>query len=120
MKKSSKYVSAFVIPVPKKKLTSYQKIAKLSAKLWLEHGAIEYTECMSDDIQKGKVTSWPQSAKLKSGEVLFLNWVTFKSAKHCEQVMNKVMNDPRMSEMDEMPFDGMRMFWGGFKTMINL
>jgi uncharacterized protein YbaA (DUF1428 family) len=120
MKKNFKYVDGFLVPVPKKNLKAYLQMAKLCSKIWRDHGALEYTECVADDVQKGKVTSFPQSVKLKSGEVVVFSWVTYKSRAHRDRVMKKVMSDPRMGEMmEEMPFDGMRMMWGGFKPMVS-
>ncbi len=120
MKNPAKYVDGFVLPVPRKNLAAYKKMAALGAKVWLEHGALEYVETVSDDIAPGKVTSFPQSVKLKKGEVVVFAWVTYKSKKHRDQVMKKVMSDERMHMgMENMPFDGMRMFWGGFKTLIH-
>jgi uncharacterized protein YbaA (DUF1428 family) len=121
MKKTFNYVDGFVIPVPKKKLGEYKKMAKIAAKVWLDHGAINYVEAMADDVKTGKITSFPQSVKLKKGEVVFFSWITYKSRAHRDSVMKKVMSDPRLIEtMDEdnMPFDGMRMFWGGFKPVV--
>lgn len=122
-KKKFGYVDGFVLPVPRKNLKKYIRIAKFAGKLWLEHGAIDYVECVADDVKKGKVTSFPQSVKLKSGEVVIFAWATYKSRKHRDQVMNKVFHDPRMSQAmteENMPFDGMRMFWGGFKPAVKL
>ena len=120
MKKASKYVDGFLIPVPRKKIPAYLKIAKLAAKVWLEHGALEYVETCSEDIKPGKSTSFPQSVKLKKGEVVFFSWCTYKSRTHRDRVMAKVMADPRMDQMmGDMPFDMQRMIWGGFKTMIS-
>lgn len=118
MAKSFGYVDGFVLPIPRKKLAAYKKMATLAAKVWLEYGAIDYVECIADDVKDGKVTSFPQSVKLKKGEVVFFSWATYKSRKHRDQVMAKVMADPRMNMFDDMPFDGMRMFWGGFKPVI--
>lgn len=118
MKKTFSYVDGFVIPVPRKNLPQYRKWVKIAAKVWIEYGAIDYVECVSDEIARGEVTSFPQSVKLKKGEVVFFSWVTYKSKSDRNRIMKKVMTDPRLSEtMDEnnMPFDGMRMFWGGFK-----
>ena len=121
MKKTFGYVDGFVLPVPKKNLLKYKKWAKLAGKIWLEHGAIDYVECMADDVQSGKITSFPKSVKLKKGEVVFFSWATYKSRTHRDQVMKKVMNDPRLAPfMDDMPFDGMRLFWGGFKPVVKL
>ncbi len=120
MKKSYGYVDGFVLPVPRKNLAAYKKMAKVAARVWLDHGAIDYVECIADDVKAGKVTSFPQSVKLKKGEVVFFSWATYKSKAHRNQVMKKVMSDERLAGMgeDQMPFDGMRMFWGGFKPVI--
>lgn len=121
MKKSFGYVDGFVLPIPKKNLVVYKKWAKLAAKVWMEYGAIDYVECMGDDVSPGKVTSFPQSVKLKKGELVFFSWITYKSKADRNRIMGKVMSDPRLSGMmDEknMPFDGMRMFWGGFKPFV--
>jgi uncharacterized protein YbaA (DUF1428 family) len=97
-------------------------MAKLASKVWLDHGAIDYVECIADDVKAGKVTSFPQAVKLKKGEVVFFSWATYKNRAHRDKVMKKVMADPRLSGMspENMPFDGMRMFWGGFKPVINV
>lgn len=118
----ARYVDGFVLPVPKKSLKAYEKLAKLAGKVWREHGALEYVECVADDVKKGKVTSFPQSVKLKAGEVVVFSYVVYKSRAHRDQVMKKVFSDPRlMATMNEkMPFDGMRMFWGGFKPFVSL
>jgi uncharacterized protein YbaA (DUF1428 family) len=123
MKKSYRYVDGFVLPVPKKNIGAYKKMAKVAGKVWRDHGAIDYVECMADDVKDGKVTSFPQSVKLKKGEVVFFSWATYKSKAHRNQVMKKVMADPRLSNMmdpKKMPFDGMRMFWGGFTPVIKM
>ena len=115
----SLYVDGFVLPVPKKNLAAYKKMATLGAKVWLEHGALEYYECMEEDVKPGKLTSFPQSVKLKKGEVVFFSWIIYKSRSHRDKVMKKVMADPRMKmPVGGMPFDGKRMFFGGFKTMV--
>ena len=121
MKKTYRYVDGFVLPVPRKNLSKYKKIAKVCGKVWRDHGAIDYVECMAEDVKPGKVTSFPQSVKLKKGEVVFLSWATYKSKSHRNQVMKKVMADPRLAAiMDpkKLPFDGMRMFWGGFTPVV--
>ena len=120
MKSKAGYVDGFVLPIPTKKLVEYKKMAKLAAKVWMDHGALEYMECMGDDVPSGKVTSFGKSVKLKKGEVVFFSWATYKSRKHRDSVMKKVMSDPRLAHMSEdtMPFDGMRMFWGGFKPVV--
>jgi uncharacterized protein YbaA (DUF1428 family) len=123
MKKSYRYVDGFILPVPRKNIAKYKKMAKLSGKVWRDHGAIDYVECMAEDVKPGKITSFPQSVKLKKGEVVFFSWATYKSKAHRNQVMKKVMSDPRLAQMmdpKKMPFDGMRMFWGGFTPVVKL
>ena len=117
------YVDGFVVPVAKKNFEKYRKMAKLVGKICLELGALEYVECMADDVKKGKITSFPRSVKLKSGETVIFSWVVFKSRAHRDSVNKKMMKDPRIAKMmnpREMPFDGKRMFMGGFKSFINL
>jgi uncharacterized protein YbaA (DUF1428 family) len=120
MKKTGNYVDGFVLPVPRKNLDAYKKMARMPRKVWLDHGALDYVESMADDVPEGKSTSFSKSVKLKKGEVVFFSWATYKNRKHRDQVMKKVMTDPRMTDYDPkaMPFDGKRMFWGGFKTVI--
>jgi uncharacterized protein YbaA (DUF1428 family) len=115
------YVDGFVLPVPAKNRAAYVKMAKLGRKVWMDHGALEYHECVADDVKPGKVTSFPQSVKLKRGEEVWFAWAVYKNRKHRDQVMKKVMSDPRMSGYDpkNMPFDGMRMIWGGFKSVVS-
>jgi uncharacterized protein YbaA (DUF1428 family) len=115
------YVDGFVVPVPKRKLADYMKLAKVAGKIWMEHGALDYRECVAEDVKKGKWTSFPRSVKMKSGETVFFSWIVYKSRKHRDQVLNKVMSDPRLQmHMKKMPFDGKRMIWGGFTTMVAL
>ena len=116
-----KYVDGFVIPVPKKKMKAYLAMAKKASKVWMDHGAIDYHECAADDVKKGKWTSFPQSVKLKNGETVIFSWITYKSRKHRDQVLAKVMKDKRLAEMmnpKALPFDGKRMIYGGFKTVV--
>jgi uncharacterized protein YbaA (DUF1428 family) len=117
------YVDGFVLPVPKKKLAAYRAMARKAGKVWREHGALQYVECMADDVKPGKHTSFPQSVKLKPGEVVFFSYVVYKSRQQRDRVMAKVMKDPRLADMMDpknMPFDGKRMFWGGFKTVVEM
>jgi len=121
MKKKLGYVDGFIIPVPRKNIAKYRKIAKLAGKVWMDHGALDYVESVADDVKPGKLTSFPQSVKLKKGEVVLFSWATYKSRSHRDRVMKKVMSDERLSAMmnpKSMPFDGMRMFWGGFKPLV--
>lgn len=119
----AKYVDGFVVPVPKKKLQEYRKMAKLFGKICREYGALEYTESVADDVKKGKITSFPRSVKLKAGETVILAWALYKSRAHRDSVNKKVMKDPRVAKMmnsKTMPFDGKRMFWGGFKVFVSV
>jgi uncharacterized protein YbaA (DUF1428 family) len=114
------YVDGFVVPVPKKKLAAYRKLASKSAKMWKKYGALSVMETVADDVKPGKTTSFPQSVKLKSGEVVVFSWITYKSRKHRDQVNAKVMKDPAMANFDmkTAPFDGKRMIYGGFKQLL--
>lgn len=115
------YVDGFVIPVPKKNLSAYKRMARLASKVWREHGALEYFECVADDVKPGKLTSFPQAVKLKPGEVVVFSWIVYKSRAARDKVNAKVMKDPRLaSSMDpkKMPFDVKRMCFGGFKTIV--
>ncbi len=115
------YVDGFVLPVPRDNLTAYRRMARKAGKIWREHGALSYVECVEDDVQPGKSTSFPQSVKLKPGEVVVFAWATYRSRKDRDRVVAKVMNDPRLQmDMQAMPFDGKRMFWGGFKSFVML
>jgi uncharacterized protein YbaA (DUF1428 family) len=115
------YVDGFVVPVPKKKLAAYKKMASKMSKISIEFGALDYVECVADDVKPGKHTSFPQSVKLKSGETIVFSYVVYKSRAHRDKVNKMVMNDPRVKKMcdpEAMPFDGKRMFWGGFKVIV--
>jgi uncharacterized protein YbaA (DUF1428 family) len=117
------YVDGFVVPVPVDKLPAYKRLARKCGKVWMEHGALAYTECLADDVKPGKHTSFPQSVKLKPGEIVVFSWIVYTSRKQRDQINKAVMNDPRMKEMFDtkgLPFDGKRMFWGGFKTFLSL
>jgi uncharacterized protein YbaA (DUF1428 family) len=117
---AGKYVDGFVLPVKTDRIEDYRKIATDFAKVWYEHGALEYVECVADDVKPGKVTSFPQSVKLEADETVVFAWVVYRSREHRDEVMGKVMADPRLAAMDKaaMPIDGMRMFWGGFKVLV--
>jgi uncharacterized protein YbaA (DUF1428 family) len=117
------YVDGFVVPIPKRNTAAYRRIARKAGKVWREHGALDYVECMADDVKPGKHTSFPQSVKLKPGEVVWFSYIVYKSRRHRDQVLAKVMKDPRLAKMMDpkaMPFDGKRMFWGGFKVMVRV
>jgi uncharacterized protein YbaA (DUF1428 family) len=115
------YVDGFVIPVPRKNLPAYRRMARKAGKVWREFGALEYKEWVGDDVKTGKITSFPQSVKLKPGETVVFSWIVYESRAHRDRVNAKVMKDPRITRMMDpksMPFDGKRMFWGGFKSLV--
>jgi uncharacterized protein YbaA (DUF1428 family) len=119
----SRYVDGFVAPLPKDNLSAYKKMARMAGKVWREHGAIEYVECIADDVKSGELTSFPQSVKLKPDEVVVFSYIVYKSRAHRDRVMKLVMADPRMAAMmdpTQMPFDGKRMIFGGFKELLNI
>ena len=119
----ARYIDGFIVPVPRKNMAKYKKMAKLFAKVCKEHGAIEYVESVSDDVKKGKITSFPRSVKLKAGEVVIFSYVIYKSRKQRDAANKKIMKDPRLKKMmnpKNLPFDGMRMFFGGFKEFIHV
>ncbi|HBF50124.1 MAG TPA: DUF1428 domain-containing protein [Massilia sp.] len=106
------YVDGFVIPVPKNKLDAYLEMARNAAAIWRDHGAIEFRECVSDDVKPGQLTSFPQSVNLKDDELVIFSWIVYPSRAVRDAANDKVMNDPRMAEYmkpENMPFDGKRM-----------
>ncbi len=117
------YVDGFVLPVPKRKLNAYRRIARKAGKVWRDHGALEYVECVADDVKPGKWTSFPQAVKLKAGETVWFSYIVYKSRRHRDRVNARVMKDKRLASMmdpKKMPFDARRMFWGGFRVMVDL
>ena len=119
----SQYVDGFVLPVPKRNRARYVRMARLAGKVWREHGALEYRECIADDVQKGKLTSFPRSVKLKSTEAVWFAYIVYRNRKHRDVVNAKVMNDPRLAKYMNakgMPFDGKRLIMGGFKLVVDL
>ena len=117
------YVDGFVVPVPRKNLKAYRSMARKAGKVWREHGALEYRECVADDVKKGKLTSFPRSVQLKPSETVVFSWIVYKSRAQRNRVLKKVMADKRLAAMmnpGAMPFDGKRMIYGGFKTMLEL
>jgi len=118
----SVYIDGFVVPVPKGKLADYRRMARKFGALWSQHGALEVHECAADDVKPGKLTSFPQAVKLQPDELVVFSWIVFKSRRHRDALNKKVMADPLMAQMDpkSTPFDGKRMFWGGFKEIVRL
>ena len=117
------YVDGFVTPVPRAQLSAYRAMARKAGKVWKEHGALDYHECVADDVTVGKRTSFPRSVKLKPDEVVVFSYIVYKSRRERDRINKAVMADPRLQAMmdpKKMPFDGRRMFWGGFKTLVQL
>ena len=115
------YVDGFIVPVPKKSLAAYRALARKAGKIWREHGALDYRECVAEDVKVGKLTSFPRSVKLKPNETVVFSWITYKSRAHRDKVNAKVMKDPRLASMMDakaMPFDGKRMIYGGFDVFV--
>lgn len=116
------YVDGFVLPVPKRKLDAYRRMARKAGKVWREHGALDFKECVADDVKRGKWTSFPRAVKLKPGETVWFSWIAFRSRRDRDRVNAKVMKDKRVAGMNmkDMPFDARRMIYGGFKVMVDL
>lgn len=115
------YIDCFVIPVPRDQLDTYKRMSAEWGDAHLRRGALYYSDAISDDAQPGKVTSFPQAVQLKDGEVIALGWVVYKNKEDRDRISKAVMEDPQLKEsMDpsKMPFDGKRMFWGGFETIV--
>jgi len=118
-----RYVDGYVLPIPRKKLETYRRMAAKAGKVWREHGALEYRECAGDDLKVKWGMPFPKVAKAKTGETVVFSWIVFKSRAHRDRVNAKVMNDPRLAEMmdpNSMPFDMKRMAYGGFEVLVDL
>jgi len=115
-----KYVDGYVIPVPKKYLKTYASMAKMGARMWMKHGALDYKECVGEDLKNKWGTSFSQMMKLKPGETVVFSYIVFKSRAHRDRVNVQVMKEmEKMGEMKEMPFDIKRMVYGGFRVMVD-
>jgi uncharacterized protein YbaA (DUF1428 family) len=117
-----KYVDGYVLPVPKKNLPTYRRMAQKAAKIWRDYGALQFCECVGDDLKVKMAASFPRTIKLKPDEVVVFSWIVFKSRTHRDSVNAKVMKDPRLTKMMDpkaMPFDSKRMVYGGFKFMVD-
>ena len=117
------YVDGFVVPVPKKSMSAYRAMARKAGKVWREHGALEYRECVADDVKWGKRTSFPRSVKQKGNETVWFSFIVYKSRKDRDRVLAKVMKDKRLAAMMDpkgMPFDAKRMIYGGFRVVVDL
>jgi uncharacterized protein YbaA (DUF1428 family) len=117
-----RYVDGFVLPVPKKNMAAYRRMAQQAGKIWKEHGAIEYRECVGDDLTPPFGLPFPKLTKLKTGETALFSWIVYKSKAHRNQVNKKVMSDSRIKKMmtRKSPFDDKRMAYGGFKVIVDL
>jgi uncharacterized protein YbaA (DUF1428 family) len=117
----ARYVDGYVVPVPKKNIDAYRRIAQKAGKVWREHGALEYRECVGDQLNVKWGTTFPRQMKVKAGETVVFSWIVFKSRAHRDRVNAKVMKDPRLANMMDpksMPFDTKRMLYGGFKVIV--
>ncbi|HVS10823.1 MAG TPA: DUF1428 domain-containing protein [Planctomycetota bacterium] len=119
----ARYVDGFVLPLPKKNVQAYRRMARKAGKVWREHGALEFRECVGDDLKPKGVVPFPRLLKTKPGETVAFSWIAFRSRAHRDQVNAKVMKDPRLAKMMDMkaiPFDAKRMLYGGFKVIVDL
>ncbi len=117
------YVDGFVLPVPKKNIAAYRAMSRKAGKVWREHGALEYRECVGDDLVVKQGVAFPRMAKVKPGETVVFSWIVYKTKADRKRVLKLVMTDPRLAKMMDpkaMPFDWKRMAYGGFKIIVNL
>lgn len=117
------YVDGFIVPVPKSNIEAYRAMSEKCGAIWREHGALEYKECVADDVKPGKLTSFPQAVNLEDNEVVFFSWIVYESRAKRDECNDKVMKDPRMADMmkaENTPFDGKRLIYGGFDMMVNM
>ncbi len=116
----ARYVDGFVLPVPKRHIEAYRRIAKVAAKVWKDHGALDYYECVGDDLKNSWGISFPKLTKIKPSETVVFAWISFKSRAHRDRVNAKVMKDKRMDmSIEKMPFDVKRLSYGGFKVIVS-
>jgi uncharacterized protein YbaA (DUF1428 family) len=115
------YVDGFVLAVPKANLDAYKAMARTAGEVWMEYGALSYVECVADDTPYGEVTSFPRSVMATDEEIVIFSWITYPSRAARDDILKKVMADPRLKDsMTNMPFDGKRMIYGGFQAVIEL
>jgi uncharacterized protein YbaA (DUF1428 family) len=117
------YIDGFIVPLPKKNLAAYRSMSRKAGKVWREHGALDYRECIADDVKVGKLTSFPRSVKMKPSETVVFAYIVYKSRRDRDRVNALVMKDPRLAKMmnpKDAPFDGKRMIYGGFKTIVSV
>jgi uncharacterized protein YbaA (DUF1428 family) len=115
------YVDGFLLAVPKDKIEAYKAVAQKAGAVWMEHGALSYVECLGDDVPYGELTSFPRAVQAKDDEIVVFSWVTYKSRADRDRIVAKVMADERLQDgMENMPFDGKRMIFGGFESFMEL
>lgn len=115
------YVDGFLLPVPKKNLDAYRQMSRKAGRVWREHGALDYKECVGDDLNIKGMSSFLKAMKARPGETVVFSWITYKSRAHRDRVNRKVMNDPRIKmDSKSMPFDVRRMLYGGFKVFVDV
>ncbi len=115
------YVDGFIVPVPKAKLEAYKEMARTAGDVWMEHGALSYVECIGDDIPYGEMTSFPRSVQATEEETVVFSWITYKDRASRDEILAKVMADPRLAGDDwKQVFDGKRMIYGGFQAFLTL
>jgi uncharacterized protein YbaA (DUF1428 family) len=115
------YVDGFVLAVPRAKLEEYKEMARTAGDVWMEHGALSYVETIADDVPYGELTSFPRAVQAKDDEIVVFSWATYADRKARDEIMAKVMADPRLKGPgDDMPFDTKRMIFGGFESFVTL
>lgn len=115
------YVDGYLLAVPEANIEAYRKVASEAGTVWREHGALHYVECVADDVPEGEHTDFYRAVKREPGETVVFAWIVYESREHRDAVLKAVMADPRMQHAPEtMPFDGKRMMWGGFRTLVDL
>jgi uncharacterized protein YbaA (DUF1428 family) len=121
MVRMANYVDGFVIPIKKKNLPAYRRLATRASKIWMEHGALDYVECEGDDLEIAQVTSFMKAARAKPGETVIFSWVVYRSKAHRDATNKKIMADPRVAKMmtGPSPFNMKMMVYGGFKTIVS-
>ncbi len=114
------YVDGFVVPVPKEKIEAYKAMARAAGAIWKEYGALAFVECLADDVPYGELTSFPRAVQAKEDETVAFSWIVYENREQRDAVNAKVMSDPRLKDMKDMPFDGKRMIFGGFERFLEL
>lgn len=113
------YVDGFVLPLAKKHVAAYKRMATRAGKIWIEYGALDYRECVGEDLNVKGMASFSKAAKVKTGETVIFAWITYRSRAHRDKVMAKIMTDPRMTDCGTVPMDPKRMIYGGFDVLVD-